>query len=102
MFFIPMGIWHQTPGLSVGLYIWKGMIPTLLGNLVGGGLFVGAYLWYYFLQGNTAVIDGVEYETPPPALLGTTGGMLNLSKKQRTPDEETLRGSPGTNSEKES
>lgn len=24
MFFIPMGIWLRTPGLSVGLYIWKG------------------------------------------------------------------------------
>ena len=24
MFFIPMGIFLHTPGLSVGLYIWKG------------------------------------------------------------------------------
>lgn len=25
MFFIPLGIWLHTPGLSVGLYIWKGL-----------------------------------------------------------------------------
>lgn len=101
MSFIPMGIWQQTPGLTVGLYIWKGIIPVLLGNLVGGGLFVGAYMWYFFLQGQNTVIDGVEYDAPPPALLGATGGMLNLSKKERTPDEETLRETPGTNSDKE-
>ena len=41
MAFIPMAIWLDAPGISVGLYIWKGIIPTLLGNIVGGGLFVG-------------------------------------------------------------
>ena len=25
MFFIPLGLFLQTPGLTVGLYIWKGM-----------------------------------------------------------------------------
>jgi formate/nitrite transporter FocA (FNT family) len=30
MFTIPLAIWHHTPGLSVGLYIWKGeTIPTI-------------------------------------------------------------------------
>lgn len=41
MTFIPLGIWLNAPGISVGLYIWKGIIPTLLGNIIGGGLFVG-------------------------------------------------------------
>jgi len=36
MFFVPMGIFLGTPGLSVGLYIWKGIIPALLGNIIGG------------------------------------------------------------------
>lgn len=97
-----MGIWQQTPGLTVGMYIWKGIIPTLLGNIIGGGLFVGVYLWYFFLQGNTTVIDGVEYDAPAPDLLAGPGGILNLSKKKRTLDEETLRESPGTTSDKES
>lgn len=30
MFFIPLGIWLGTPGLTVWLYIWKGKTPTAL------------------------------------------------------------------------
>lgn len=46
MYFIPTGIWYGTPGLSVGYYIWKSMIPALIGNIVGGGFFVGVVYWY--------------------------------------------------------
>lgn len=41
MTFIPLGIWLDAPGITTGLYIWKGIIPTLLGNILGGGLFCG-------------------------------------------------------------
>jgi formate/nitrite transporter FocA (FNT family) len=41
MTFIPMGIWLGAPDITVGLYIWKGIIPTLLGNIIGGALFAG-------------------------------------------------------------
>lgn len=41
MCFIPLGIMQGTPGLSVGLYIWKGIIPAGLGNIIGGALFCG-------------------------------------------------------------
>jgi formate/nitrite transporter FocA (FNT family) len=41
MTFIPLGIFQGTPDLSVGLYIWKGIIPAGLGNIVGGALFCG-------------------------------------------------------------
>jgi len=34
------------PKITVGYYIWKSMIPALLGNLVGGGVFVGVVYWY--------------------------------------------------------
>ncbi|KAG7406909.1 putative formate transporter [Fusarium oxysporum f. sp. rapae] len=27
MFFIPLGIWLHTPGLTIGVYIWKGKFP---------------------------------------------------------------------------
>jgi formate/nitrite transporter len=47
MTFIPMAIWLEAPGISVGLYVWKGVIPTLLGNIVGGGLFVGEFALIY-------------------------------------------------------
>lgn len=36
MAFVPMGIWLNTPSCSVGLYIWKGIIPAGLGNIIGG------------------------------------------------------------------
>ena len=48
MFFIPMGIWQGAP-FGVGYYIWKSLIPTTLGNIVGGGVFVGAVYWYLYL-----------------------------------------------------
>jgi formate/nitrite transporter len=61
MTFIPLAIWLDAPGISVGLYIWKGIIPTLLGNIVGGGLFVGTYYWYmYLLQNNPATLTGLR------------------------------------------
>ncbi|KAH3280438.1 hypothetical protein KXW55_003324 [Aspergillus fumigatus] len=41
MTFIPLAIWLGAPKITVALYIWKGIIPTLLGNIIGGGLFVG-------------------------------------------------------------
>ena len=31
------------------------MIPTTLGNIIGGGLFVGAAYWYLYLTGEGAV-----------------------------------------------
>jgi hypothetical protein len=63
MWFIPTGIWHKTPGLTVGLYIWKGIIPAGLGNIVGGGLFVACIFWYLYLHGQPPVIiDGKAYD----------------------------------------
>ena len=54
MFFIPIGIWNGAP-FGVGYYIWKSLIPTTLGNMVGGGLFVGAIYWYLYLTGEGSV-----------------------------------------------
>jgi hypothetical protein len=46
MFFIPIRIWTGAP-FGVGYYIW--LIPTTLGSMVGGDLFVGAIYWYLYL-----------------------------------------------------
>ena len=51
MYFIPVAIFYGHPDIGVGLYIWKSMIPTALGNTLGGGLFVGAMYWYLYLTG---------------------------------------------------
>jgi hypothetical protein len=69
MFFIPTGIWQKTPGLTVGLYIWKGIIPAGLGNIVGGGLFVATLYWYLHLHDQPPVsIDGKFYDQPSESL----------------------------------
>ncbi|OAA57328.1 Formate/nitrite transporter [Cordyceps fumosorosea ARSEF 2679] len=64
MYFIPMAIFLGSPHISVGYYIWKSMIPALLGNIVGGGLFVAAVHWYLDLTGTTEpiAIDGQFYK----------------------------------------
>lgn len=49
-----MGIWCGAP-FGVGYYIWKSLIPTLLGNMVGGGLFVSSAYWYLYLTGEVGV-----------------------------------------------
>lgn len=61
MTFIPLAIWLDAPNITVGLYVWKGIIPTLLGNIIGGGLFVGTYYWYmYLLQGESITLAGLR------------------------------------------
>lgn len=63
MFLIPNAIFQGSPTITVGLYIWKGIIPALLGNIIGGGFFVGCLYYYLHLQGHDEVaIDGCYYE----------------------------------------
>lgn len=57
MYFIPVAIFYGDPQISVSFYIWKSMIPTALGNIVGGGLFVAVPYWYLYLQGENVPID---------------------------------------------
>lgn len=95
MFFIPTGLWHETPGVTVGLYIWKGIIPALLGNIVGGGLFVGTYFWYFYLQGaDAAAIDGNVFDASPVGRLDVRSGNVDFGLRRKTVDEETLHGTP--------
>ena len=78
MTFIPLAIWLDAPDITVGLYVWKGIIPTLLGNIVGGGLFVGTYYWYmYLLQGESITLAGLRRQgmaTSATATPATAGG----------------------------
>ncbi|KAF4306872.1 Formate/nitrite transporter [Botryosphaeria dothidea] len=62
MFFIPLGLWLETPKLTIGLYAWKGIVPALLGNILGGALFCGTLLWFMYLQGQADVeVDGEKF-----------------------------------------
>ena len=74
MFFIPTAIWNGAPGISVGYYIWKSMLPSILGNMIGGGIFVGGMYWYLYLTGE----DDVEVDFNLGALASamTAGGPM--------------------------
>lgn len=104
MTFIPLGIFQHTPGLTVGLYIWKGIIPAGLGNIIGGALFcgkslsmsrgtmeadddgddAGGYYWYMYLNGEGAVaIDGVFFDEESTAAPSHgNGGITRLWRKE--------------------
>lgn len=59
MYFIPLAIILGAPKpLTVGYYVWKSVLPSLLGNIIGGSVFVGAVYWYVYLSG------GEEIEIP--------------------------------------
>lgn len=81
MFYIPLGIFSGAP-FSVGLYIWKSMIPSGLGNIVGGGAFVGAVYWYMYLAGREVALpfDAPLLETPTPesTLFNAEGALRKL------------------------
>jgi len=73
MYFIPLAIFEGSPDITVGYYIWKSMIPSALGNIIGGGLFVGGMYWYLYLAGNEVEIhfdnnpvDNVGFEQEGP------------------------------------
>lgn len=74
MYFIPLGIFlGAPPPLTVGYYIWKSMIPSLIGNTIGGGLFCGVLYWYLFLAGeevpihfDTMPVDTATYQNGGP------------------------------------
>ena len=49
MYLSSVGIILGAP-LSWGGYFWKCLLPLTLGNIVGGGVFTGAYLWHIHLR----------------------------------------------------
>jgi formate/nitrite transporter FocA (FNT family) len=87
MFFVPIGIFLKAPGVSIGLYVWKGtrmgtapplskrsctclhslvlspgIIPTALGNIIGGALMVGTYYWWMHLSSEAPIsVNGIDY-----------------------------------------
>lgn len=72
MYFIPQAIFSGAP-FGVGYYIWKSMIPTALGNMVGGGLFVGAAYWYLYLSGEAGVAISFDIGSIDTAVEGGAG-----------------------------
>jgi len=64
MYFIPTGIFLKSwagikaagdPNvLGWGSFIWKNLLPVTIGNIIGGGLFVGMSYWSAFLRPSPA------------------------------------------------
>jgi len=45
MFFIPTGVFYGA-GVGVGRFVAANLLPVTLGNIAGGGFFVGAVSWW--------------------------------------------------------
>ncbi|PQE22511.1 formate nitrite transporter family protein [Rutstroemia sp. NJR-2017a BVV2] len=76
MYFIPLAIFLKAPApLTVRYYIWKSMIPSLLGNIIGGGLFCGAVYWYLFLADGESIPIHFDY-SPANTAVYEQGGPI--------------------------
>ncbi|KAH9810092.1 Formate/nitrite transporter [Teratosphaeria destructans] len=89
MFFVPAAIFLGAPKISVGYYIWQSMIPALIGNIIGGGLFVGVVYWYLYLTGDTTPIpiDGASFADDKAPLVGES---VNSSTEHSTPEPSKM------------
>jgi len=105
MYFIPLAIFLGAPEpLTVRYYIWKSMIPSFLGNAIGGGLFTGVVYWYLFLAGteveihfDTMPTDTAVYEQGGPLErtitatgAGTGYGRETNGGETKTPHDTTI------------
>lgn len=52
MFFVSLSIFEGSTA-DYGTFVWKNLIPSTIGNFIGGGLFVGAMCWYLYAFGET-------------------------------------------------
>lgn len=102
MYFIPVAIFYGHPSIGVGLYIWKSMIPTALGNLIGGGLFVAGIYWYLYLTGEGS--DDIRFNIGGLDSAMEVGGPMGLSRHRSSPGSinEGEEKKPKTTNEKES
>lgn len=64
MFLVPTGMFNGA-NISVGLFIWKNLIPVSLGNIVGGMLFsltIPYYLHLYVVEQDRKLLQLPEYD----------------------------------------
>ncbi|KAK4624233.1 putative formate transporter [Fulvia fulva] len=74
MFFVPTANFHGDPAISTTFYIWKSLIPALVGNIVSGALFVGVFFWYLWLTGEGPVATDGVYFPADKAIMGIDTG----------------------------
>ena len=49
MFYVPMGIFEGAP-VTWSAFFFNNLIPSALGNIVGGAVFVGGMYWYTYIK----------------------------------------------------
>jgi hypothetical protein len=107
MFFIPMAIFIGHPQITVGMYIYKGIIPAGLGNIVGGGIFCGMFYYGMYVWREPDGLFGVPLkkelgpEIGPNFEAGTgTVGEKGMAEKEKEKAEGSST-AVGTDSESE-
>ena len=73
------------------------MIPTALGNIVGGGLFVGAAYWYLYLTGVGP--DEIKFDLGGLDSAMEAGGPMGRSHRKSVPDTGSGSGSSSNKEE---
>lgn len=67
MFYIPAGLFSSyeydliRDSLDWGRFIYKSLIPVLLGNIIGGTVLVGLGFWYLYLTGDSFSSNAVPH-----------------------------------------
>ena len=95
MYFIPVAIFYGHPDIGVGLYIWKSMIPTTLGNLIGGGVFVAGMYWYLYLTGEGS--NDIKFNIGGLDSAMEVGGPMDLSRHVSLPSSVNGKEEKGSN-----
>lgn len=55
-FLVPIGMFYGT-NFGVGKFIYQCVIPVTLGNIVGGALFTGVFLWFLYGRDTTLAVE---------------------------------------------
>ena len=77
MYFIPTAIFYGDPQISTSFYIWKSLIPTTLGNIIGGGLLVGVCISPVHEQ---IYLRNTDPPNIIPTLCGTQTRLITISQ----------------------
>ena len=93
MYFIPIAIFNGSPTITVGYYIWKSLVPTVIGNLIGGGIFVGTAYWYLYLTGEGSVDIDFNVGSLESAL--EAGGPMGSQRQHQNTGGKTAPGHQG-------
>ncbi|MCJ1378478.1 hypothetical protein MMC17_001577 [Xylographa soralifera] len=98
MYFIPIAIFNGSTTITVGYYIWKSLIPTVIGNMIGGGIFVGAAYWYLYLTGEGSI--DIDFNVGSLESAMEAGGPMGGKRQRQSIGGQTAAEDRGMSNEK--